>query len=513
MKNIHVARSTSTSSSTFIAQRKDKAPMTLRRLAIAVFPLLSFSAFAAEGAGSSGGGGTGMICAQGGQTVVEMVDSYEARQERRPVVESRLPVAQQIEEALARLQAISPAAGKMVRDAVARAQKDARDLPEGVEIELPIDAFSRNAPLLRQRGCRLAGVGYYRDPSRPTPWNGRLDVDSQLFATMSPTQQAVFWVHEAVYLLNRLNNNVDVVKVRELVARVFAASNDSAAIAGLLEEMGFPSTGLFYKPGSANRVSVAGQATPRIPWPQTVEINNRSNNLQVRVRPHVNLFSRNPVVSQDWSDLENPGGPSAGTKLVKAWQGSPRDALSFAYAFNLQRNELKVTHTFVGLPTVTRAPLVLASAPTRGAEWDRLGILACQESYITGYTGIFRDIPRTSVRWKNGPCASEFASLLAQLTHVRSLGAYRSERPYYGRVTIPMRAQDIAALETGTAYYDDVVVAAQEDLEAANAATFTGTLRDSLGGTIAIESIGVSREYPGLLQEIPVKLIPALSDL
>lgn len=159
-------------------------------------------------------GGGALKCTGSVQKALEFLDLAEARERKLTIVESALPPEQQAELALSRITKISSRLGAGVRKSLGALKKNQKTVKE--HLASPPDSNL----LYLYPGCELESVGLYERKTK-TLWI------SPLLAQMSPTSQAAFWIHEAIYLTLRSMEGAEAsTEARALTGFAFSAEVD-----------------------------------------------------------------------------------------------------------------------------------------------------------------------------------------------------------------------------------------------------------------------------------------------
>lgn len=194
---------------------------------------------ALTGGSDSGGshGGGAMACpsvdSKGIKTITyRLLDFWEAEKGLRPfekkltIPQSQLPVATQIGNAIAQMRIINPDYAEQIEDSyreVIKKKKSRKDL----SLEAPTDTLQ---PYVCKDGYRV-GVGSYSDV------DDELSYDSSILSKMSKTDQAGFWLHEAIYYQMRETLNVkNSVVTRLIVADLFSTEKHEPLIRRRLDK-------------------------------------------------------------------------------------------------------------------------------------------------------------------------------------------------------------------------------------------------------------------------------------
>jgi hypothetical protein len=148
-------------------------------------------------AGVDSGGGAGIFCPASvtNQPRVQLLDIYEGRiNEELDIPELILPYEEQIEAAISKL-SFDFSLQMDMRRALAELKVNHKFLPLGVGIHTPPDLGEGEAVVI-PTGCVLGAIGIYES-------SGILKISSDAFNSLSETQKAAFWMHEAFYKLVR----------------------------------------------------------------------------------------------------------------------------------------------------------------------------------------------------------------------------------------------------------------------------------------------------------------------
>jgi hypothetical protein len=143
------------------------------------------------------GGGAGIFCPASvtNQPRVQLLDLYEGRiNDGLEIPESDVPYEEQIEAALEKLSFDFSLQIDMKR-ALGKLKANHKFLPPGVGIHVPSD-LGEDEAVVMPTGCVLGAIGYYES-------NGILKISSDAFKSLSETNKAAFWLHEAFYKLIR----------------------------------------------------------------------------------------------------------------------------------------------------------------------------------------------------------------------------------------------------------------------------------------------------------------------
>ena len=174
--------------------------------------------------GESSGGGTGIHCEDSGSITVETLDSYEGKVlHNLDIEESPDDYRQQIERIIT--DRLSQVIGLDIdfRAVLGPIIENSEMLETGISINLPNDLGSDRAVVF-PTGCTHIAIGYYQN-------NDKLVIASEYFQHLSETQKAMFFTHEALYVLDRYFNDRfsskadqvhDSKATRNLVAHLFA---------------------------------------------------------------------------------------------------------------------------------------------------------------------------------------------------------------------------------------------------------------------------------------------------
>ncbi|MES2856180.1 MAG: hypothetical protein V4692_09965, partial [Bdellovibrionota bacterium] len=129
------------------------------------------------------------------------------------VVYSEDPVDQQIERAMKRLTGVLPKFGRAVEEALVHVRKNVSPVPKGSYVLVSDDTRVRFLPL----GCALVGYGQYSDIE------DNLIIDLTVGESVTVTDEAALWVHEAVYkVLRDTKDEPDSYNTRRIVALMFS---------------------------------------------------------------------------------------------------------------------------------------------------------------------------------------------------------------------------------------------------------------------------------------------------
>lgn len=151
---------------------------------------------AAQAGSETGNGGDAIVCSPGtGRPQVEMLDLYEAREDRHMVLALGAPelsVEEKIELALKRLERLDPERANRYRAQAATFEKEAnhrsnvqlRDINDSLEIGIP-------------EGCTLAQAIIQQKVRFDE--DSRYTIDEDVYAQMDNDSKAVAWLHEITY--------------------------------------------------------------------------------------------------------------------------------------------------------------------------------------------------------------------------------------------------------------------------------------------------------------------------
>jgi hypothetical protein len=180
----------------------------------------------ASGGGTIGNGGGAIVCTRpDGSLDVRLLDLVEAERgvdiesvprPRLTIPRSDEPKQVQLERALAKLAA---AGAPELVERMRRVLRDLRRIPIAGDYQLPPPVDTNLRFMRRERSCSLQGVARFHDDT------GSLEIDTDLEAEMSPTDQAALDFHEAAYKVFRggVAKARDSVAARRLTAAMFAS--------------------------------------------------------------------------------------------------------------------------------------------------------------------------------------------------------------------------------------------------------------------------------------------------
>ena len=168
----------------------------------------------------SGNGGGGMVCRKNGALEVELLDYWEAEALKGLKIQRGSSIPALLQRGVNNLIAMNPGTemSSWVRidslDLFDRVQRlGDRWVQPGVGIEPPRDALHK----YKKKGCDVEGVALYDDLHRS------IEVDRELYESMSATHQAGLFFHEAVYIYLRKKYLVsDSVAARNITACAMA---------------------------------------------------------------------------------------------------------------------------------------------------------------------------------------------------------------------------------------------------------------------------------------------------
>ncbi|MES2802075.1 MAG: hypothetical protein V4654_06255 [Bdellovibrionota bacterium] len=205
---------------------KTKKTKVAKWLLASFVTVISLSAFA--GAESSGGAG-GIFCPTtvANQPRVQLLDLYEGRiNEGLEIPESNVPYEEQITQALNKL-SFDFSLQMDMRKTLTDLKANHKFLPAGVGIHTPSDLGTDEAVVM-PTDCTMGAIGFYES-------SGTLKISSDAFNSLSETQKAAFWMHEAFYKLVRFYKEseaglVDAKSTRIFVSKLFATNSTLQAL-------------------------------------------------------------------------------------------------------------------------------------------------------------------------------------------------------------------------------------------------------------------------------------------
>ena len=156
------------------------------------------TAFAFAGASSSGGGPS-IVCTspQGVVTKAEDYDLFEAKTLFGIGINyDDASVETQLNRAASKLTEASYFVGADFRDNLNFVQTHQHYLPDGIRMSSVVSDLGTDNPPVAPAGCSIEYVGYYNGA-------GSLMITKEVFAKLSPTDQAAFYAHEALYRMAR----------------------------------------------------------------------------------------------------------------------------------------------------------------------------------------------------------------------------------------------------------------------------------------------------------------------
>ncbi len=200
------------------------------KLGTALFSSVFFTNPCLAMGGIAGGGGHGIVCKD--KTI--FLDTYESEikygnkiSELTGDLNSRLAVViKKINNQLAAPYSI------MIHDALTYVQSKSysKYLADGLIIAPGLDLGNEDGVIMPQ-GCQLTAVGYYSA-------TGFLEVSKTTYEKLSLTEQAAFWIHEAVYKVARdLGRVSDSMRVRKFVGYLFSENVDAEKLNLYFKEM------------------------------------------------------------------------------------------------------------------------------------------------------------------------------------------------------------------------------------------------------------------------------------
>lgn len=219
----------------------------IQHTAVVMALLMPSLSYAGRGGTADWGGGTGSVCRNSQRVVVsaKMLDLFEGVKRYKydiPEIEN-VSFEDQAEAAINRLQfaeaqqdyqKISPEDARhnpstYLRAVMRQFRDDPNSVPDGVSLGEPKDLGKEIVPF-REAGCELEAVGYREFHER----RPLLLVSHSVFAALSETHKAAFFVHEALYsyyqltLNKRVSENRGTIDIRRLTAALFARNADMA---------------------------------------------------------------------------------------------------------------------------------------------------------------------------------------------------------------------------------------------------------------------------------------------
>jgi|GEM_PF-5050787 len=189
-------------------------------------------AFSDAGTLDIGGGGSGDVCRDSNHRVIsaELLDLSEAPDVHGfEITESTIKYEEQARRILSRLDFIyaGTAVPKMHLQAVLQTMFEVSvSLNPNRVIERPLD-LGREKVVLSKPGCKIEGIGYRQHNGTKV----ELKIAPQVFAALSETHRAAFYVHEAIYsfyqvnLKRRISLDRGTYDVRKLVAVLFSKNS------------------------------------------------------------------------------------------------------------------------------------------------------------------------------------------------------------------------------------------------------------------------------------------------
>jgi hypothetical protein len=171
--------------------------------------------------GMSTGGGSAVICRDQNNKVDKafLLDLFEGRERFGYTIPNHSSsIDEQLNDALQRISA-APAIFSVLKKVLANTYNNYVFLPAHLALHTSSDLGTEYAVVVLD-GCGLEQLGYYES-------DGKLKVVSSIFHKLSSTDQAAFFMHEALYRLTRgVAGAFDSSSARKLTAQMFSSTVD-----------------------------------------------------------------------------------------------------------------------------------------------------------------------------------------------------------------------------------------------------------------------------------------------
>lgn len=180
--------------------------------------------------GIAGGGGHGIVC----KDKTLFLDIFESEiKYGNKIIEMNGDVKERLALVIKKINSelVAPYS-VMIRDALSYVQSKSysKFLADGLIIAPGLDLGNEDGVIM-PLGCHLTAVGYYSS-------SGFLEVSKTTYDKLSLTDQAAFWLHEAVYKVARdLGRVSDSMRVRKFVGYLFADNISSEKLNLYFKEM------------------------------------------------------------------------------------------------------------------------------------------------------------------------------------------------------------------------------------------------------------------------------------
>lgn len=210
----------------------------MKKIIMTWFAVVLSMAFATGAlAGNSGGGGGAILCNANNPALrtAKLLEFWEAENGLKPfavafeIERSDAPVFEQIDRAMVRLKKVNPYFAGLVEKTLHEKilWPNTISVP-GFHVIAPTDSLQPFFP----EGCERVGIGSYSD------LENQLSYDEEYLSYMSNTDQAGFWLHEAIYKTIRDSLPIrsfypfehNSVETRVLVAKLFAKNQKLASL-------------------------------------------------------------------------------------------------------------------------------------------------------------------------------------------------------------------------------------------------------------------------------------------
>lgn len=170
-----------------------------------------------------GNGGVAIVCREDKTNKIiqaSLLDIFEAENLGHTIDRSSLPLDQQINEKLSKLQSSSGLEYELRRQ-IGILQNEVRFILNP-KVGMPLT--NDTLPRLRQKGCEYEQLAtYFEDENANLESKGTLQIDKEIYDSLNPTDQAALWFHESLYKLDRrLNNSQDSRRARDLTGLFFS---------------------------------------------------------------------------------------------------------------------------------------------------------------------------------------------------------------------------------------------------------------------------------------------------
>ena len=170
--------------------------------------LTGASALASDGIGSTGGGNA-VVCTDASNHIqsVEVLDLYEAKTLRGPLVPNNKPAIVQAEV----IAANTGGTLKTISDELHEVVSNIHFLPVKTRLVPVQDSNSIALP----DGCQIVQLARYEP-------NGRIYINVDLWAYLDEQNKAALYIHETVYHIMRMNGDTSSDETREIVGLLFS---------------------------------------------------------------------------------------------------------------------------------------------------------------------------------------------------------------------------------------------------------------------------------------------------